>query len=168
TASGVRSLSTASSVARCCKLAGLWWPQRDSPDVDGLEIRREGRRQDRALVRATLLAEAAIPGRVEFAVQLRAEFQGLNNRSCVGQRGPHCVDRGSPSILAKRSCECCENRVLVALREFWSSRPPVRVAGLTRFPGPQIPETRCVWHQLREYDRITVSSVLRAQFSACR
>jgi Strictosidine synthase-like, N-terminal/Strictosidine synthase len=30
-------------------------------------------------------------------------------------------------------------------------RPPVRVAGLTRFPGPQISETRRVWHRRREY-----------------
>jgi hypothetical protein len=52
--------------------------------------------------------------------------------------------------------------VLVALRESWSPRPPVRVAGLTRFPGPQISETRRLRHQLREYDRITVPSLLRA------
>jgi hypothetical protein len=82
-------------------------PQRDSPDVDGLEIRREGRRQNQRLVRRTLQAEAVIPGRVEFPVQPRAEFQGLKNRSWVGQRGPHRLDRSSPSTLAKRPCDCC-------------------------------------------------------------
>jgi Sodium/hydrogen exchanger family len=51
-----------------------------------------------------------------------------------------------------------EHRVLVALRESWSPRPPVRVAGLTRFPEAQISETRRLWHQLRKYDRITVPS----------
>ena len=38
--------------------------------------------------------------------------------------------------------------------------PPLRVAGLTRFPGTQISETRGVCHQLRECDRITVLSLL--------
>jgi hypothetical protein len=32
----------------------------------------------------------------------------------------------------------------------------------TRFPVPQISETRWFWHQLREYDRLTVPSLLRA------
>lgn len=53
--------------------------------------------------------------------------------------------------------------MLVALGESRSPRPPVRVAGLTRFPRPQIFETRRVWHRLPEYVRITVPSLLRGR-----
>ena len=102
-------------------------------------------------------------GRVEFPVQPRAELQGLEDRSGAGQHGLHCVDRGPLGTFAKRPGECREDRVLVALRESWSPRPPVRVVGLTRFPGPQISETRRLWHQPREYERITVPSLLRAR-----
>ena len=35
-----------------------------------------------------------------------------------------------------------DDHMLVAVRESWGPRPPVRVAGLTLFPGPQISETR--------------------------
>jgi ABC-type uncharacterized transport system substrate-binding protein len=100
--------------------------------------------------------------RVEFPVQPRAELQGLEDRSGIGQHGLHCLDRVPLGTFAKRPGECREDRVLVALRESWSPRPPVRVAGLTRFPGPQISETRRLRHQLRECDRITVPSLLRA------
>jgi hypothetical protein len=82
-------------------------PQRDSPDVDGLDIRREGRRQNRCLARQTLLAEAVTPGRVEFPVQSRAQFHGLKNRSGVRQCGLHYLDRGPLSTFAKSPCERC-------------------------------------------------------------
>jgi hypothetical protein len=81
----------------------------------------------------------------------------------VGQHGLHCVDRGPLGTFAKSPGECREDHVLVALRESWSPRPPVRVAGLTRSPGPQISETSGLRHQLREYDRITVPSLFRAR-----
>jgi hypothetical protein len=53
--------------------------------------------------------------------------------------------------------------MLVAFGESRSPRPPVRVAGLTRRPGPQISETRRLWHQLREYGKITVPSLFQAR-----
>ena len=102
--------------------------------------------------------------RVEFPVQPRHELQGLEDRSGVGQHGLHCLDRGPLGTFAKSPGEGREDRVLIALRESWSPRPPVRVAGLTRFPGPQISETRCRWHLLRRYDKdhcsITAPSAL--------
>ena len=100
--------------------------------------------------------------RVEFPVQPRQELQGLEDRSRVGQHGLHCLDRGPLGTFAKSPGQRREDRVLLALRESRSPRPPVPVAGLTRFPGPQISETRRLWHQLRAYDRITVPSLAAA------
>jgi hypothetical protein len=94
--------------------------------------------------------------RVEFPVQPRQELQGLEDRSGVGQHGLHCLDRGPLGTFAKSPGEYREDRVLVALRESWSPRPPARVAGLTRFPGPQISETSGLRHSSKN---TTTSSV---------
>jgi ATP dependent DNA ligase-like protein len=99
---------------------------------------------------------------VEFSCQPTCQLQRFENGPRGRQSGPKCLSRRPPSGLVKDPSKCREDRVLVALRESWSPRPPVRVAGLTRFPGPQISETRRLWHQLRGYDRITVPSLLRA------
>jgi hypothetical protein len=58
--------------------------------------------------------------------------------------------------LVKDARKRGEDRMLVALRESGSPRPPVRVAGLTRFPGAQISETSGLRHSSKN---TTTSSV---------
>jgi hypothetical protein len=43
---------------------------------------------------------------VEFPVHPRAELQGLEDRSAIGQRGLHCRDRGSLITFAESPGEC--------------------------------------------------------------
>jgi hypothetical protein len=78
-----------------------------------------------------------------------------------GQHGLHCVDRGPLGTFTKNPGECREDRVLVALRESWSPRPPVRVAALTRFPGPQISETRRLGVKNRHRPRLSLQYVVQ-------
>jgi hypothetical protein len=68
--------------------------------------------------------------------------------------------RASP--LTHHQAARSQDRVSVALRESRSSRSPLRVAGLTWSPGPQIPETRLLRHHF-EITIISVPSLLLPQ-----
>jgi hypothetical protein len=84
-----------------------------------------------------------------------------------GHQAKHCRPRAG---WHHQSCSCQSSTSRtpqpVALRESWSPRLPLRVAGLTWSPGTQIFETRGFWHRVRDYDIITVSSLLRPMRAA--
>jgi hypothetical protein len=97
---------------------------------------------------------------VEFSVQPCDQLQRFENGSGSRQSGPNYLPRCTLSGFVEEARKCGEDRVPVALCEPRSPRPPLRIAGLTWFPGAQIPETRRLWHQFGDYDNITVPSLL--------